>query len=237
MTVTYDIIENKWRIFVTYLGKFWFVLFGTVLFAAYSAEGGDLTACQKGYLNQSTSLYILPYSVGDSFVVGQGNCTDGSHSEDQSYAYDFDMPIGTIITASRSGTVLVVVDNFNENNQTPGQENYIIIEHKDSTISGYYHITLNGALVEVGSVVSQGDQIALSGNTGDSTEPHLHFEVATEEDGDTIPVNFRNTRIHSFGLNEYESYKSLFFTTIKGVEITPIVPTLELLPVANILKF
>ena len=51
---------------------------------------------------------------------------------------------------------------------------------------------------------------------GYSTEPHLHFEVATEEDGDTIPVNFRNTRIHFFGLNENKRYKALFFNKKSG---------------------
>ncbi|MFT5110926.1 MAG: murein DD-endopeptidase MepM/ murein hydrolase activator NlpD [Parasphingorhabdus sp.] len=165
------------------------------------------SACRSGYPSQNTSSYILPYSTTSSFIVGQGNCTNGSHSDDQAYAYDFDMPIGTPIIASRSGKVVLVVEHHRENNNTPGQENFILIQHADGTITGYYHITTNGALVNVGSNVAQGDRIALSGNTGDSSEPHLHFEAAECQDCDTIPVNFKNAREHSDGLIEGQRYK------------------------------
>ncbi len=70
--------------------------------------------CNAGYPDQNTSLYVLPYLPTLEFIVGQGNCTDGSHeiNTDQEYAYDFDMPIGTNIVASRGGVVMVVVDHF-----------------------------------------------------------------------------------------------------------------------------
>jgi murein DD-endopeptidase MepM/ murein hydrolase activator NlpD len=177
-------------------------------------EAGDeslFAGCAGGYPEQSTSSYILPFPVGFSYVVGQGNCTAGSHSDDQEYAYDFDMPIGTTIIASRAGTVIAVEESFVDGNRTPGQENYVIIQHADDTISGYYHLTQYGGLAEVGSSVSQGDPVALSGDTGDSTEPHLHFEVLECQDCDSLPINFYNTRAHTNGLLDGKSYEAGVF--------------------------
>jgi len=182
---------------------------GAVLFIKPNSvnETGTM-GCKNGYGDQETSRYILPYETGSSFVVGQGNCTDGSHSNSQSYAYDFDMPVGTKLIASRDGEAIRVIDLYEENNNTSGQENYIIIKHDDGTISGYYHITKNGSQVEVGDKIEQGELIALSGNTGDSTEPHLHFEIAECEDCETLAITFANTSAHSNGLFEGKSYKA-----------------------------
>ena len=168
-------------------------------------------SCQENYSEQSTSPYILPYPVGFSFIVGQGNCTDGSHSEDQKYAYDFDMPIDTKIISSRAGIVIAVEESFVDGNRTSGQENFILIQHEDGTVAGYFHLTHDGVLVDVNSNVSQGDVIGLSGDTGDSSEPHLHFELLECQDCDSLPTNFSNTRGHAAGLVDEESYQSLEF--------------------------
>lgn len=57
-----------------------------------------------GYLAQASSPYVLPYAIGRSFQVGQGNCTTRSHAtgSPDEYSYDFLMPIGTSIVASRT---------------------------------------------------------------------------------------------------------------------------------------
>ena len=188
------------------------VLLCAMLVGCNSNDDSNLsTGCKGNYPEQSTSAYILPYPVGFSFIVGQGNCTDGSHSDDQQYAYDFDMPIDTTIIAVRAGTVVAVEESFVDGNRTSGEENFVLIQHSDDTVAGYFHLTQNGGLVDVGSNVSQGDTIGLSGDTGDSTEPHLHFEVLECQDCDSLPINFSNTRSHSDGLVDEEFYEAEAF--------------------------
>jgi len=160
------------------------------------------------YPEQSTSKYILPYEIGKTFVIGQGNCSPIGRSHaigslDQ-YSYDILMPIGTNITAARGGIVNKVVENFAENNGTPGQENVIEINHGDGTFGVYFHITHNGSLVSQGEQITQGQLIALSGNTGNSSAPHLHFHVWKVST--TIPTVFKNTIRHPEGLQEGISY-------------------------------
>jgi murein DD-endopeptidase MepM/ murein hydrolase activator NlpD len=169
--------------------------------------------CGDPYPDQASSPYILPWQVGLSFNVGQGNCTDGSHASDSEdrFAYDIDMPIGAVILAARAGRAVAVEERFRDGNRTPGQENFIKILHSDGSVGSYYHLTHNGVLVEVGAQVRQGEAIARSGDTGDSTEPHLHFQVDACEECSSIPVTFRNTRAHPNGLVEGETYWAELF--------------------------
>ncbi|MFT5466894.1 MAG: murein DD-endopeptidase MepM/ murein hydrolase activator NlpD [Verrucomicrobiales bacterium] len=159
------------------------------------------------YPIQANSLYILPWSVGSSYNIGQGNRGD-SNSGSQKFAYDFDMPNGSTIRAARAGVVIEVEESFSNGTGVSGEENFIVIRHSDRTVTGYYHLNRNGARVRVGDRVSQGQRIAKSGNSGDSSQPHLHFEVLQRRDGNTRPITFRNTRPHSNGLVESQRYRA-----------------------------
>ena len=177
--------------------------------------------CQDAdYIQNSDSPYVLPWEIGKTFTVGQGNCTDGSHSLGQiQFAYDINMPIRTKIVAMRSGIVVKVIESFVDLEfGTVGlvdEANIINVKHDDGSEAQYVHLTLNGALKNEGDSVDQGEIIALSGNTGKTTGPHLHFQVIqplTEcEDTDprenftwyscnSIPLTFKNTSEHCFGL-------------------------------------
>ena len=151
--------------------------------------------------------------MGTSRFVSQGNCTNGSHrtgTPDQ-YGYDFLMPIGTLLIAARGGTVTRVVQNFADNTGIPGEENVVGITHADGSQALYFHIAENAALVTLQQTVNVGDTIALSGNSGNSTEPHLHFVVVgppgTGGVG-TLPITFRNTDPHPNGLVAGRSYEA-----------------------------
>lgn len=89
---------------------------------------------------------------------------------------DFAMPIGTPITAPANGVVERV-----SNHHAAGR--YVVIRHDNGYRTRYLH--LSRPLVKQGDIVTMGERIALSGNTGSSTGPHLHYEVIVNNS----PVN------------------------------------------------
>ena len=157
-----------------------------------SQTGSTSTGC----INRSIPEYILPFPPGQSYYLLQGNCGQHSHHGIDAYSYDFRMPTGTPVIAMRSGKVVNIREQFKDGSNTNDSLNFIIILHEDSTASRYLHITWNGALVEKGQYVNAGDTIALSGNSGLSTEPHLHVDVTgycTKAPCQTIPFSFKNS--------------------------------------------
>lgn len=123
--------------------------------------------------------YLLPYAKNESYKVGQAY--GGKFSHQGINALDFDMPIGTEIYASRAGRVVEVVQHNNrscKNINCAKYNNYILIAHNDGTFATYAHIQKDGSKVVVGQQVGKGELIALSGNTGFSSGPHLHFAVS-----------------------------------------------------------
>lgn len=80
-------------------------------------------------------------------------------------------PYYTPIVAAESGTVI----DTNTSGWGGGWGHYVLIYHNDTYSTRYAHMSdLN---VSTGQYVNQGDVIGWEGNTGDSTGPHLHFEV------------------------------------------------------------
>ena len=81
---------------------------------------------------------------------------------------DFAAPVGTSVYATGDGVVVRALHH-------PLAGNYVIIKHGREYMTRYLH--LSKILVKKGQKVSMGDKIALSGNTGRSTGPHLHYEL------------------------------------------------------------
>ncbi|MHB9852683.1 M23 family metallopeptidase [Streptomyces krungchingensis] len=88
---------------------------------------------------------------------------------------DFAVPQGTPVVAAHGGTV--VKAGPNGAGDGPAYGNAIVIKHGNGTYSQYAH--LSRIDVRIGQVVGTGQHIALSGNTGNSSGPHLHFEIRT----------------------------------------------------------
>jgi murein DD-endopeptidase MepM/ murein hydrolase activator NlpD len=156
--------------------------------------------------------YVLPFPVGRSYVCSQGFNNPYSHYGTFRYAVDLAMPIGTLVTAARNGRVVHVLASYSDYDQTPGHENVVIVQHVDTTYSRYVHLTTNGARVRLGQAVARGDTIGLSGNSGSSGAPHLHFDVTrtfSGRDDQTIPFDFTNTTPHPLGLKIGVTYKAL----------------------------
>ncbi|MEX1014064.1 MAG: M23 family metallopeptidase [Candidatus Paceibacterota bacterium] len=121
------------------------------------------------------------------------------------HAIDFTLPEGSKIYAAQDGEIGRIKDDSNEGGFTKKYReadpnkylNYITIKHKNGEFSEYAHLKYNSLKIKIGDKVRRGDLIALSGNTGISTEPHLHFHVLrTIDDGNdwkTLDIKWGNT--------------------------------------------
>ena len=156
--------------------------------------------------------YRLPYKAGATYKVIQGFNGTFSHFGEQAFAIDWAMPAGTPVLAAREGLVVDVKDANNVGG--PGEEfeeyaNYVRIKHADGTIGEYDHFQVNGAKVQVGQQVKAGDLIGLSGNTGRSTQPHLHFWVFKAVDGEhreSFPIHFKTRPATATILEQGQAY-------------------------------
>jgi hypothetical protein len=99
------------------------------------ASPAALVEC-TGYSDWQASPYVLPYAVGSTFRVSQGNCSSpgNGHRGSERYAYDFDMPIGTQFLAVRAGVVIhVEASHVDGQIAATGLDNYLVIRHDDGT--------------------------------------------------------------------------------------------------------
>lgn len=113
--------------------------------------------------------YIRPVSGGKrTSGFGRRNKPSVKGASSNHKGVDWAVPTGTAVVASSGGTVVKA-------GWSTGYGYCVYINHPDGRQTRYAH--LSKVLVSVGQTVSQGQRIALSGNTGASTGPHLHFEM------------------------------------------------------------
>lgn len=106
--------------------------------------------------------YVKPIA-GGRYTSGFGRRWGRLHK-----GVDWACPVGTTVHASCGGTVIQASYNG-------GYGNNVVISHPDGRLTRYAHNSK--LLVHVGQHVEQGEAIALSGSTGRSTGPHVHFEI------------------------------------------------------------
>lgn len=157
-------------------------------------------------------VYSLPYAPGATFKVTQGYNGTYSHTGPEQYAIDWKMSPGTPVHAARDGVVVKIKDDSDKggpDRKFENAANYILIRHSDGSIGNYAHLQKAGAKVLLGQKVKAGDLIGLSGNSGFSTGPHLHFAVFKTKNGserESIPVRFRTLNAAAITLAEGQSY-------------------------------
>jgi len=147
--------------------------------------------------DKQTDTYNLPFGKGTTSKLLQAYNGPYGHKDHSAFSYDFQMPIGTSVLAARGGEVVKVVENNSDSTRKPGEENVVVIKHADGSFARYYHLTKDGVLVSLGDKVKQGEKIALSGDSGASAGPHLHFDVTKEcfEWGcQTIAIEFASVK-------------------------------------------
>lgn len=86
-------------------------------------------------------------------------------------AVDYGVSVGTPVKAAADGVVMTT------KNLSSSYGTYVVIQHANGLQTYYAHGKSGSISVEPGEIVKQGQQIMLSGNTGNSSGPHLHFEV------------------------------------------------------------
>ncbi|MEU5583341.1 M23 family metallopeptidase [Streptomyces huasconensis] len=125
---------------------------------------------------------VQRYTLSASFGLG-GSMWSHKHS-----GQDFAVSVGTPVHAVHGGTV--VKAGPNGAGDGPAYGNAVVIKHSNGTYSQYAH--LSQVDVRVGQNVGTGQRVALSGNTGNSSGPHLHFEIRTTPNYGTAvdPVAF-----------------------------------------------
>ncbi len=139
----------------------------------------EMKRLQKGIIKDDTSfVYELPYEENKSRLLVQGYFSMYTHKHRA--ALDFKLRSGTKICAVRDGVVIRVKDDGNKGGthvKYRSYGNHIVIQHEDSSRSGYWHLRHKEVFVKVGDTVKAGQPIGLSGKTGYTYFPHLHFIV------------------------------------------------------------
>ncbi|MES0489300.1 MAG: M23 family metallopeptidase [Leptospirales bacterium] len=131
----------------------------------YFIPGRSFAHEEKEYLN--LSVFSRPVVGRITSNYGYRNDPFGNKSKFHK-GVDIGCPIGTNVIAAAPGIVIYA-------NTKGGYGNLVIIEHRNGYQSLYGH--LSKFKVTVGQKVERGQTIALSGNTGRSTGPHIHFEI------------------------------------------------------------
>lgn len=120
------------------------------------------TSSAKTTVSKSLSGYFIRPTTGVR--------TQGLHGK-YNTAVDFGTPVGTPVKAAASGRV-IVAKSYGYNG---GYGNYIVVQHSNGMQTIYAHLSFVG--VSTGTTVGQGQVIGKTGNSGNSTGPHLHFEI------------------------------------------------------------
>ncbi|MFB6825167.1 M23 family metallopeptidase [Streptomyces virginiae] len=149
--------------------------------AKTAGAAGAAGASKTGLWDKPLEKYTLSATFGKG-----GNMWSHKHS-----GQDFAVPVGTPVKAAAAGTV--VKAGPNGGGDGPAYGNAIVIKHANNTYSQYAH--LSKIQIKVGQKVKASQRIALSGNTGNSSGPHLHFEIRTTPNyGSAVnPVAFLRT--------------------------------------------
>lgn len=119
---------------------------------------------------------------------------------------DFAVKSGTSVIAPANGKVIKIAYQAN------GAGRYIVIQHSSKYRTVYMH--LSRALVKVGQQVKRGQRIALSGNTGRSTGPHLHYEFHVNGK----PVDPMRVKLPGFSQALSSKDKKVYLATIKPIK-------------------
>ena len=137
----------------------------------------DMPAFKKGLLEYPVSKIVFSQAYGKTAFAKKSKFygKSGFHN-----GLDFAMPVGTKVLAAADGKVIAM-----GNNGRYAYGRWMAVDHGNGIVTMYGH--LSSISKSKGSSVKKGDTIAKSGNTGNSTGPHLHFTVFSAKSFEIVP--------------------------------------------------
>lgn len=132
----------------------------------------------------------------DMIVTQNGSSYRGNPKKNTSY-----FAFGRPVTAPADGTIVEVINTIADNqpvgttNTKHPAGNYVVIQHADHEYSMLAHFRKDSIQVKSGDPVKRGQVLGECGNSGNSSEPHIHFQVmdqANWADSTSLPVQFAN---------------------------------------------
>jgi len=149
---------------------------------------------------------------------------DGSHNEDY-YAF------GREVLAPADGTVVEVIDGVRDNapgsmNPYSAVGNCVIIQHREDEVSVLAHFQQGSIVVKAGDPVKRGQLLGRCGNSGNSSEPHLHYHLQNSpvlQDGLGIKCVFQKVVVTGTGAGTAsgKTETRTDFSPVKGDIISP----------------
>ncbi len=178
----------------------------------FDGKWAVINGCFTKEYSHSWGIPSQRYAYDFIIMDDNGQSHNGSFTQSENYyCYDRD------ILSPSDGIVVEVLNNADDSlifkkglfyaraKHIGG--NYVVIKHAEQEYSTLAHLKKDSICVAVGDKVVRGQPIAKCGNTGNSTEPHLHFQLQTGQDfykSAGLPIHFRN-----IALTNIPNYKKL----------------------------
>lgn len=154
--------------------RFCLILFG-LFWAVQSIWAYDYAGTQTKankrcahYLWFPLKHYQKPCCTFTGYKFDSGNWHGGN---------DYAVAAGTPVYAAANGIVVKAIDGMSGTTNSPNYGNEVELQHSNGLRTIYGHLKCNSIRVKTGQIVKTGQMVGLSGNTGWSSTPHLHFEV------------------------------------------------------------
>ncbi len=160
------------------------------------------------------NITSLPFPKGKSYELLQGNNSNPTHNHNLSrYAFDFTMAIGDTVSSAQNGYVIGVIDGYKGWGYSSKWKSYsnqvMIYDTTSHLFTMYGHLKQHSRLVEMGEYVTIGQPIALSGQTGQTSEEHLHFNVLKPDSKKGNLISYPLDSIGNYKVKDLKRYQMM----------------------------
>ncbi len=195
-------------------------IIATILFSVLSCSKDDLPdAADSSYLNYQTKTELeLPFN-DEWWVFWGGRSVEVNYHaalKEQRFALDIVQRInasthtgngtqnedyycfGKQLNAPGNGKIVMIINDIYDNvpgqfNESTPTGNLVVIDHENGEFSLLAHFKNGSIIVSVGDSILKGQELGKAGNSGNSSEPHLHYHLQTTADpfnGEGLPAQF-----------------------------------------------